>query len=218
MTAPTPPTDIELFATDCVFMRSVYRHRDELYEKSNDAEIALMERTASLFFGDLSEVFRVYLILGVCRMTDPANQGKHQNLSVEFLLQHHEQDFSSEPNIGNQLKEISDKIIAFGKKLRPVRDKLIAHSDRDTIKAGVPLGGRPKEEWQQYWLDLQAFVNIIYKKVTGIPNFYINGTGTSDADAVLRALKNSSYFFALVTHSDPAVRKACSDLLDREYQ
>ena len=43
--------------------------------------------------------------------------------------------------------------------LLPARNKLISHSDRQTILAGQPLGGAPQTASDEFWLDLQSVVS-----------------------------------------------------------
>ena len=77
---------------------------------------------------------------------------------------------------------------AFGKKLLAARNKLIAHLDRAAILAARPLGAATDDEWNQFWLDLQEFIYIVHRKVTG-SSFYLNGVaGRSDAGDLLKAL------------------------------
>src|SRR5262249_59306473 len=65
--------DIEIFANYCVFMRSIYLHARELFETSSAEDKALMGNTAGMFFGDLNRVLNEYVILQVCKITDPAH-------------------------------------------------------------------------------------------------------------------------------------------------
>ena len=60
--------DIEIFANQCVFVRSIYRHTKTLFEDSTADDRALMERTASIFFSDLRRVLTEDPILQVCKI------------------------------------------------------------------------------------------------------------------------------------------------------
>jgi hypothetical protein len=96
--------------------------------------------------------------------------------------------------------------------LLPARNKLISHSDRDAIMAGLALGGAPQSEWDEFWLNLQAVVCIIYEKVFGTP-FQINAVAMlSDADGLLKALKHGACFDQLMHEGPPALTQRCADL------
>ena len=182
-----PVEDIKIFANQCILMRSTYLHRKTLFE-----ERELLLRTAAIFFGDFFHMSREYLILLVCKITDPAKSGDKENITTEFLLTHY--DFTTEPQKAQALKELNEKMQVFRSKLVPARNKLISHSDRISIRDGHALGGVANNEWDEFWLNLQEFVYIIYQKVFG-QSMYINGVGgLSDAHSLLRALKQSACF------------------------
>jgi len=148
---------------------------------------ALMNATAGTFFGDLNQVLNEYLILQVCKITDPAKDYRdNDNHTIAFLLQYY--DFSDDPPTLNRLDELRADMQTFRAKLLPARNRLISHLDRDAILAGRSLGAASDEEWNQFWLELQAFIYIVHRKVTG-SSFYLNGVaGRSDAGDLLKAL------------------------------
>src|ERR1700730_13819555 len=189
--------DIEIFANYCVFMRSIYLHARELFETSSAGDKALMRRTAGTFFGDLNRVLNEYVILQVCKITDPARDKRNNdNHTIAFLLEHY--DFSSEPSILEALEKLQASMRAFREKLLPARNKLISHLDRDAILAGSPLGAVSDQEWSQFWRDLERFIYLVHRKVVGSP-FYLSGVaGQSDAGDLLKALRLGSQALAQV--------------------
>jgi hypothetical protein len=182
--------EIKIFANYCVFMRSIYLHNRELFENSSADDKALMSSTAGTLFGDLNWALREYIILQACKITDPARDNRgNDNHTIAFLLEHY--DFSSDPPTLKRLEELQVHLEAFRKKLVPARNKLIAHLDRAAILAARPLGAATNDEWNQFWLDLQDFIEIVYRKVTGL-RFYLNGAaGVSRAGDLLKALRRS---------------------------
>jgi hypothetical protein len=206
-----PNEDIAIFANHCVIMRSIYLHAKILFEDSTDEDKARMSRAAPTFFGDINRMFVEYMILQVCKITDPAQDfRKNDNHTIAFLLQHY--DFSADPATIQRLAQLDARLQAFREKLLPARNKLISHSDRDAILAGQALGGAPQSAWEEFWLDLQDVVCIIYEKVFGT-TFYINGVAMlSDADGLLKALKHGACFDQLLDGGDPALTRRCADL------
>jgi hypothetical protein len=182
--------DIEIFANYCAYMRSIFLHTRELFETCSADDRARMNATAATFFNDLNRVLNEYIILQVCKITDPAQDSRdNDNHTIEFLLQHY--DFSLDPTTLNRLNELRAGMEAFRAKLRPARNKLISHLDRDAILAGGPLGAASDEEWNQFWLDLQDFIYILYRKVTG-SSFYLNAVAQpSDAGDLLKVLRRA---------------------------
>jgi hypothetical protein len=206
-----PDEDIAIFANNCVFMRSIYLHGRTLFETSSANDRDRMTRAAPTFFGDLSKMFVEYMILQVCKITDPAQDfRKNDNHTIAFLLKHY--DFSSDPATLQRLNQLDGRLQAFRQLLLPARNKLISHADREAIRAGQSLGGAPQSEWDEFWLNLQSMVGIIYEKVFGTP-FHINGVAMlSDADGLLKALKHGACFDQLVHEGPPELTHRCADL------
>jgi AbiU2 len=206
-----PNEDIAIFADHCVVMRSIYLHGKILFEASTDEDKARKSRAAPTLFGDINRVFVEYIILQVCKITDPAQDfRKNDNHTIAFLLQHY--DFSADPATMQRLAQLAARLQDFRQKLLPARNKRISHSDRDAIMAREALGGAPPSEWDEFWLNLQEVVCIIYEKVLGTP-FYINGVAMlSDAHGLLKALKHGACFDELLNSGDPELTRRCADL------
>ncbi len=82
-------------------------------------------------FGDINRMFREYIILQVCKITDHArNVRKNDNHTIAFLLQHY--DFSTALETKRRLGQLDVLLQAFREKLLPARNKIIAHSNRNT--------------------------------------------------------------------------------------
>ena len=191
--------DIEIFANYCVFMRSIYLHARELFETSSAEDKTLMRNTAGTFFGDLNRVLNEYVILQVCKITDPAHDIRNNdNHTIAFLLKHYGPLFSSDPPMSKRLEDLHDGMRAFGEKLRLARNKRISHLDRDAILAGRPLGAATDQEWDQFWLDLEKFINIVHRKVKGSPFYLSDVAGLSDVGGLLKALRHGSQALAQV--------------------
>jgi hypothetical protein len=213
MTASTNPReDIEIFRDYCVRLRSAYLHGEILYERTSPEHKALMERAASVFFGDLNHIIICHVILEACKITDPANYGrKNENLTVAFLLQHY--DFSANAETSRRLNELHDRLLAFTDRIRPARNKLISHIDRSAVLEGIALGAATKAAWRDFWSDLQELVSLMCQHVLGEPPFSFNQVGMlSDADGLVRAMQHGSYFDRLLHEGDPQLARKCVDL------
>jgi hypothetical protein len=171
-----------------------------------------MSRFANIFFSDLNKILIEYMILQVCKITDPAKDFRNNaNHTIAHFLQHF--DFSEDRVLHERLKELSDKLHSFREKLLSARNKLISHSDRSAILSGFALGAASDKEWNEFWLNLQDFVQIVHTEIVGDPPFYICGVAMlSDADSLLKALKYSACFDQLLDGADPALTKKCVDL------
>jgi hypothetical protein len=187
--------DVKAFCDTCVLLRSTWEHYRILFEGS-DRKRELLQGIAPTFFGDLHALFVRHLVLEICKITDPARTMGRENLTIKFLIKH--SDFSSAPTTLDKLKRLSGSIHAFRDKIVPARNRFIAHLDRESVQLSQSLGGAPQEDWIQFWIDLQDFLNIMDKHYID-PNghFYLNGIALlSDAD--IKALKESTYFRTLL--------------------
>lgn len=54
-------------------------------------------------------------------------------------------------------------------KIKPARNKLVAHADRDAIRKGTPLGYATWQEGDEFWTALKTFVRVLNEKCLGRP-------------------------------------------------
>jgi putative transcriptional regulator len=188
LTATVAVDDVKAFANASIYARSLYMHYKAIFEDAPLNENPL-EKSSPYFFGDLGWMLREYIILQVCKLTDPPVDGRgNENLTVKFLAAN--ADFSTDPAGAAELRVRAEKIEQFRSQLKPARDKIIAHSGRKSILNGRPLGGVPPDAWVDFWLDLQAFVNLLWKRYLSDDAMYICGiAGASDAVAMIQALR-----------------------------
>ena len=197
--------DVEAFADSCVLLRSQWAHFMTLFEGS-DLKRELLYTTAPTFFGDLNRLFIEHLVVHICRLTDEAQTMGRKNLTVKFLIEH--SDWSSAPDTLAKLKPISDSIHRFRKRVLPARKWFIAHLDLSAVRLDQPLGAASNDDWKQFWLDLQDFVQLMFRHHVD-PNslFHLNGIGgMSDADRLLTALRNAKLFDAVLNDQEIATQ------------
>ena len=137
--------DVAIFADYAVYVRSVYMHGRTLYEISDDADKAIMAGVAPVFFGDLNKVLIEYVILQVCKITDPARDIRgNENHTTGFFVA--AADFSSEPDKGRRLVVLHASMQRLREKLKPARDKVISHLDRNAALSKPIMGAASKDE------------------------------------------------------------------------
>jgi hypothetical protein len=135
---------------------------------------------------DIAAALKEHVILQVCKLTDPMRDHRgNENLSVKFFVKC--ADFGDQSAELTQLRCVGKGLEAFGKKLKPARDKIISHFDRETTHDAKLLGGVPDEEWARYWYDLEIFVEILSKRYLKETIHIRAATATTDA-AILRGV------------------------------
>ena len=188
-TATVAANDVTAFANSCVYARSLYMHYKAIYEETPLRKNPL-RKSSPYFFGDLGWMFREYIILQVCKLTDPPEDGRgNENLTVKLLTAN--ADFSTDLAGAVELRARAEKIEQFRSQLKPARDEIISHADRKSILVGRPLGAARPDAWRDFWLDLQVFVKLLWKRYLGDDSMYICGiAGPSDAVAMIEALRS----------------------------
>jgi len=170
-----------------------------------------MNALAPSIFADLTQILSEYLVISACRITDPAVDGrKNENFTVELFVN----DSASDPETYKRLDELHQRMKKLRTKVQPARHKVAAHADRDTIRAGKPLGTAAWQEWDDFWSALADFVRTLNQKKFGKP-FEIEAGGVrvrGDAEMFLKALKQSQHFEALLKGDDTKIRDACIKL------
>lgn len=204
--------DVAIFADYAVYVRSVYMHGRTLYETADDADKAVMERTAPVFFGDLNKVLIEYVILQVCKITDPAKDVRgNENHTTAFFVA--AADFLSEPDKGHRLAELHASMQRLRAKLKPARDKVISHLDRNAALSKTIMGAASNEEWSQFWRDLDEFVAILYERYVSSPPLHLlSVSGITDTLLLKRALRDGIHFNELINGDDKYISRKCLDL------
>ena len=200
--------EVRDFSAHCAYIRSVYVLAARIWRDSNDEQRKLMESIAPSFFLDMGQVLAEYVVLAACRVTDPARDGKNENLTLETFVN----SFGADSQTGKQLDELRQQMNAHRKKIEPARHKLIAHADREVIRQGKPLGLASWPEWDQFWGALKRFINILNEKVVGTP-YDIDIAGVpGDAEMLLKSLQQSRHFETLLRERDETVKATCLKL------
>ena len=190
MTRPeVTETDVERLLTICGDARAVYMHYRALFEPDNPNH-AVFSVIAPFFFRDINLMFVKHVVLEVCKLGDPARDFRgNENLSIDYFVSY--SDFSTSPTQFDHLKYRATNLRSFIAKLKPARDKLLSHWDRNAVLSGITgLGSADLDQWTDFWLDLQAFVALLCERYLG-QRLYFCGGSNSDADGLVQILRQS---------------------------
>ncbi len=192
---------IKQFCDQCYTIRALYKEYIFLYESDNKERLDLLDKTARDFFHHLQHILIDRIFLGICKITDRAAFGENSNLTIKYILKEIDQDA-----MGNlKLDELPEKIHKFREYIDDPRNKIIVHNDLETIKSNKILGCFPKTELDEFWKNLQEFVDKIhmhYFETHLILDEVVDCT--SNAKDLVLALKKAAYFdqhFKNVLHS-----------------
>lgn len=176
--------DIRAFRNECIHARAVFVHFKHLFESNEDG---ILTKVAPIFFGEVCRSFKLYLLLEVCKLTDPAGTSKrNENLSTEFLIASIQDE-----GILDRLRPVSDRLQEFRKKVKPARDKLASHMDLATTRRREAVGAVDNDSWNHFWLDLDNFVYILSCQYLNDAVHINAASNQSDVPALMAALRSS---------------------------
>jgi hypothetical protein len=124
--------------TQIVWLHAEWEQFRKLFAES-PAVIDTLNHTAPAFFVLLKDIMWDHVLLSISRLTDPAKQGSHENLTVHSLpaLTRDDEIF------GHTLAGLIEKRSSTWDFARRRRDKHIAHLDRDAaLTTAISLGSR----------------------------------------------------------------------------
>lgn len=125
----------ELLSQDCIQLHSDLEVFGYLFSESND-RVLLMNVTAAIFFKQLQKTLWNSLLLQLCRLTDPAQTGNKNNLSLSFFLETLAPN--QNPASQDRAKPLVKRAFELSNFARDWRNRRIAH--RDLLNAtGVNL-------------------------------------------------------------------------------
>lgn len=125
----------------------------------NEENQAIIEDTAINFFKLIYSEFRESLVVKLCKLSDPAVQGRNRNLTAEYILQKNE---VIEAHNYERIKSIyEDKILPLRESMNWYRNKYLIHSDLETLQ--TLEGEKPSDK---EIIDFYEAVNEFYNEVS----------------------------------------------------
>lgn len=189
MSQPKLIGDFALFRQHCTVLRQNYNTYTELFQEENRD---LLDRVAPTFFSDLAEIMHRDWILQTCKLMDPANTKRKgdvlDNVSINLINEQLEQC-----GLLNQaIKDLSQEILEYGNKIKPARDKRLAHYDRDHQINNITLGATTEQELANFLESIQRYCDEVGIAV-GVGPLDFSGSGCKgDVLDFIKYLKNST--------------------------
>lgn len=187
---------IEAFCNQYIWLRVAFDEYHVLYEEG-DERLELLQEVAQNFFGDLRNILVQYVVLNMCKFTDPAHFRQDDNLTVQYILELIGPKASKE--LG--LDRLSEEIYAIRRYVIEARNKYIAHFDREVSASSKIVGAFPSEVGDSFWESIRKFVDTVHKHYFGsIIGDVINNKGASDLVAALKSAVHYKDYFS--QHTD----------------
>ena len=172
------------FRDQCIWLQCCYNTYCELFE-SDEETTKILQDAAHIFFHDLNNILMEYIILQVCKITDPSESAGRTNLTVEGIN-------GELLELGLMTDEIADNangLLRYRELVKEARNKVISHLDRNTILAGLELGEHSREEVTRFFECLYGYVDAVGTVVGVGPLDFKTTSGKGDALDLVRALR-----------------------------
>jgi hypothetical protein len=136
------------------------------------------------FTNRLSKITQEYCLMQIAKLHDPAIQGNSANLTVDYIIR-----FGEWGDREEKVQQISRRLRDLWERLRPARNKILAHNDLEALMVDAPLGAFPEGTDDEYIAALQDLVNEVHEKWVGDP-YPFNDLAQADVQEFLALLES----------------------------
>ena len=175
------------FREQCIWLRSCYNTYLSLYESDERTTKALND-SAHLFFQDLNRILIEYVLLQVCKITDPAETAGHKNLTFEGL----NAELCNDGLMTQEIADLSAGLSHYRDLVKDARNKLLGHLDRETILNDLPIGEHAEQEVTEFFSCLQGYVDAVGNAVGVGPLDFRATPGSGDVLDLIWVLKGNT--------------------------
>lgn len=169
----------------CIRLRRDYNTYSDLF---NEASREVLSKTAPTFFTDVAEILERDWILQACKLSDPPESKRKDGIRCNITIQLLNQALSRVGMLSPEISSIGNAIIEYGEKLKPARDKYIAHFDYEHQSRGSVLGETSEAELFKFIENIQRYCDLVGEAI-GVGTLDFSSSGCSgDALDLLKYL------------------------------
>ena len=158
MNMPKLIEDFKLLRDHCILLRQNYNTYMELFNRDNEA---LLSEVAATFFSDIAEIMHRDWIIQASKLMDAASTKRKgvvlENITIKLIDDQLEVCGVS----NNEIRSLSKKILDYGNKITPARNKRIAHYDREHQISDIMLGATTESELFDFLNHIQEYCNEV---------------------------------------------------------
>ena len=146
--------DFEHLRDYCIVIRQNYNTYIQLFNEENRD---ILSKVAATFFTDIATIMQRDWVLQVCKIMDKAVIYGQENLTIDLInKQLRDQSLSN-----SVIDRISDEILIYYSKLKPVRNKRLAHNDRNSQVNSIVLGETTESELNVFLVNIQKYCDEV---------------------------------------------------------
>ena len=179
--------DFTLLREQCILIRRNYNTYNELFFSDSDK---LLEKSASTFFNDIAKIMHRDWVLQACKLMDPAStkrKGKKlENITIALI----NSQLEEEKLMDQEITCLSCYLLDYGKKIKPVRDKRIVHTDRFHKINSTVLGETTVDDLKGFLSNIQKYCDAVGRIVGIGPLSFSVSSCPGDVQDLLQVLRN----------------------------
>lgn len=179
---------VKILGAQLVELHVVWQQYRDLYADAGTIEV--LNRTAGLFFKIIQDELWDSILLGMCRLLDPAEQGREPfrryNLTLNSLG-----PLITDVALRAEVEEACKQAVSFARFAKNHRDKRIAHQDHGyaTSRQSVELGGISRQDVENTLEALRKVLRLVESHYNDADVRYEKAVLVSGADRLVMALK-----------------------------
>jgi len=145
----------------------------------------VIEKSANLFFHEISHIYVDIIFLHAARLTDPQITGNYENLTAPNIYCR----VCREGRLNTEIEDAFSRIMSYRNYVKEARNKIIAHADLGALMADSVLGEQPKSAAKDFLEALNIFCDAVGNACGSGPCDFRNMAGNGDALDLLKVLE-----------------------------
>ena len=176
--------EFETLRNEAIWLCQIVDTFNAMFDSDHETE-TLLRNCAKHFFSDLNRILHEYFYIVAYRLSEPRRTGDFDNLSTQRLTHL----LKIRGRITDEIICLDEKLQKYGKRLRPARNKIIAHCDLETYRTQKTLGGHSEQELQDFLTNLQKYFDAVGNAVGLGPLDFRHSSASGDVLDLLKILQ-----------------------------
>ncbi len=175
-----------------IILRQTFDTFNFLFSSGPEAD-SILTKSAAWFFHDLNRMMVEYLILLICRLTDPPETAGKTNLTIPWMTKAICEDHCLGQDIKLEIQRLEKCILDYRTLLKPARNKIVSHIDRETYVFQRVIGGHSEKEMRNFFDNLSKYFEEAGNAIGIGPLDFTNSACQGDVHDLLKVLRRGLY-------------------------
>jgi len=180
--------DFKHLRTHCIKLKHSFVTYNRLFNESNRD---LLGAVAPTFFSDIAEIMHRDWVLQACKLMDPSDTKRKGMILENITIKLINKQLDSSGLLSTTISSLADSLLVYGEKIKPARDKRIAHFDRDHQLSENLLGSTSELELAEFITNLQEYCDQVGIALGIGPLDFGSGGCKGDVLDLLKCLKQA---------------------------